>query len=70
MFNRLDLGIHAGIQLEAGGWFIAARVSYGLSDVLNNNYHAYPVLDENKKFVLNNSVQRNIAYELNLGYSF
>ncbi|MEN9612973.1 MAG: hypothetical protein RLZZ628_3787, partial [Bacteroidota bacterium] len=38
MFNRLDLGIHAGIQLEAGGWFIAARVSYGLSDVLNNNY--------------------------------
>jgi hypothetical protein len=70
LFNRLDLGLHAGIKLEAGGWFIATRVSYGMSDVFNNGYHRTPVLDENKKFVLNNDFQRNISYELNIGYSF
>jgi hypothetical protein len=70
MFNRLDLGLHAGIKLEAGGWLLSGRISYGLSDVFNNEYHATSILDENKKFVLNTASQRNISYELNLGFKF
>jgi hypothetical protein len=70
LFNRLDLGLHAGLKLEAGGWLILGRISYGLSDVFNNEYHATQLLDENKKFVLNNATQRNISYELTIGFSF
>jgi Outer membrane protein beta-barrel domain len=68
MFNRLDLGLHAGLKLEGSGWLLSARVSYGLLDVFNNEYHANPTLDENKKNVLNTNTQRNISYELNLGF--
>ncbi|MEY4934793.1 MAG: hypothetical protein RIS64_1152 [Bacteroidota bacterium] len=70
MFNRLDLGLHGGVKLEGGGWVLSARVSYGLSDVFNNEYHANPILDDNKKNVLNTNTQRNISYELSLGFSF
>lgn len=70
MFNRLDLGLHAGLKLEAGGWLLSARVSYGLSDVFNNEYHTTQLLDENKKFVLNTNIQQNISYELSLGFRF
>jgi hypothetical protein len=49
-----------------------ARMSYGLSDVFNNNYHAIEtVKDENtRKFVLNTGFQRNISYELSVGFCF
>jgi hypothetical protein len=68
MFNRLDLGLNAGVTLQAGGWLVMARVSYGLSDVFNNDYHAREGVIENKKFVLNNDFQRNISYELSIGF--
>jgi hypothetical protein len=71
LFKRFDAGLNAGLTIEAGTFFASATINYGLTDLLNNEYHARQsstLGDDKKTYIFRNEMNRNIGIQLNLGF--
>jgi hypothetical protein len=70
-FNRLDLGLNAGLSVYlTKTLYLGGRLNYGLSDVTNNAYEFSLVkLDENNNRIPRSDFDRNISIQASLGFN-
>lgn len=72
VFNTIDFGLNAGLYYYWNqGLFLGARLNYGLSNVIRDDYDVSKVsLDANGDFITRSELDRNISLQFSLGFSF
>ena len=72
LFNRIDLGLQAGISVFLNqGLFVGLKFNYGLSDITNNEVDRSLInLGDNNEFIFSEDVDRNISLQASIGFSF
>lgn len=72
LYNRLDLGVHAGVKFFINkSLFVGGRVNIGLSDITNEEVdRAYLEKDTNNDFIYRDDKDTNLSIQASIGFSF
>jgi len=72
LYNRLDVGVHAGVSFFINrSLFVGARVNFGLTDITDSEVdRALLGLDDNDEFIFRDDNDRNFSIQASIGFSF
>ena len=71
LYNRLDLGVHAGFSLYLNqGLFLGLRANLGLSDVTNNEVDKSILTQGPDGFIFRDDKDTNLSFQTFIGFSF
>lgn len=72
LYNDIDFGLTWGFSyFVTKGFFIGLSQNYGLSDVTNNRMDpSRKSLDENGEFIYTNDFDRNLNFNISMGFRF
>ena len=71
MFNRLDFGLHAGMNFYINrSLFVGARFNYGLTDITNADVDRSLLEKNGDALILRDDRDRNLSIQASIGFSF
>ncbi len=71
-FKSIDYGLIVGASYYLNrGLYLMGRMEYGMSDVTRNSAdYSFSTLGENGALIFNNDIDRNLSFQLSLGFKF
>lgn len=71
LFNRVDLGLHAGANFFINkSLFVGARLNYGLSDITNEEVDRALFEKDGNDIIYRDDNDRNLSIQASIGFSF